>query len=92
MSNTTINYKASNGVTVDIRRPTGIVETVDVSATYHRLNDVAFARIKAATKEAGKGDCLSYTNHQADAVYALSDADMVDVSHDQVAAAGRMGD
>lgn len=89
---TTINYKAGNGVTVVIRRPNGIVETVDVSATYHRLNDASFANIKAATKAAGRGDCLSYTNHTVDASYMLNEVDMVDVSHDQIEAAGRMGD
>jgi hypothetical protein len=55
--------KVHSHAEITIRRTSGEVETVKHPA---KLNDALFARIKAATKAAGKGDCLSYTLHTKD--------------------------
>lgn len=47
-------------VIVEIKRPNGKVETVDISKNYAGMNDILFNRIKKATSEAGKGELLSY--------------------------------
>lgn len=47
---------------IEVKRPNGIVETVDVSETYKSgLTDAMFAKMAAATKAAGRGDMLSYS-------------------------------
>lgn len=45
---------------ITIRRPSGEIE---VATRPEKLNAALFARLKAGTKTAGKGDCLSYTTH-----------------------------
>lgn len=48
--------------TLTIKRPNGNTETVDVSDKFPMgLTDGMFATIKAATADAGRGECLSYT-------------------------------
>lgn len=47
--------------TIEIKRPTGEIETLNVSEKFtNGLTDGMFETIKKATKEAGRGDCLSY--------------------------------
>lgn len=47
--------------TIEIKRPSGEIEIVDVSDKFSQgLTDGMFATIKAATRKAGKGECLSY--------------------------------
>lgn len=47
--------------TINITRPNGEVETVDVSEKFpNGLTDQMFAQIKKATMEAGKGEPMSY--------------------------------
>ena len=48
-------------VTIEVKRPEGHIETVDISKNYRGMGDKQFAVIKAATLKAGKGECLSYT-------------------------------
>jgi hypothetical protein len=52
----------ANQLTLKIRRPNGEIETVDISETFGTLglSQVNFARIKAATAAAGKGEVLSW--------------------------------
>ena len=45
---------------ITIRRPSGEIE---VATRPEKLNAALFARLKAGTKAAGRGDCLSYTTH-----------------------------
>lgn len=48
--------------TVQIKRPEGNIEAVDVSAKFPSgLTDAMFAKMSAATKAAGRGDMLSYS-------------------------------
>lgn len=47
-------------ITFTVKRPSGDIETVDMSDKFGGMNDILFARIKDATAAAGKGDCLSY--------------------------------
>jgi hypothetical protein len=56
MNNVTIHSHSE----ITIRRPSGAIEVVRHPAN---LNAALFARVKAGTKAAGKGDCLSYTTH-----------------------------
>ena len=47
--------------TLTIKRPCGKIEIVDISEKFENgLTDSMFNQIKAATKAAGRGDCLSY--------------------------------
>jgi len=77
MSNT-VHYKETVKVEIDIRRPNGAVETVDITSKYRRLNDAAFAIIRKNTKDAGRGDVLAYRNIEADAEYIKNDVDLID--------------
>lgn len=47
-------------VIITIKRPDGKTEEVDMSNKFAGMNDILFSRIKKATAEAGKGECLSY--------------------------------
>jgi len=76
-----VTYKKTIGVEVVIRRPNGEIEAVDVSSKYYRMTDAAFAKIKAATKAAGRGDALSYRNIQVDEVFEKTQGDMMDDSY-----------
>ena len=56
---TKMTYKTT---TIQIKRPEGNIETVDVSANYPSgLSDIMFAKMAAATKAAGRGDMISYS-------------------------------
>lgn len=46
--------------TITIKRPEGHVEVVDVSEKFFGMTDGLFERVKKSTKEAGKGECISY--------------------------------
>ncbi len=48
-------------ITLTILRPTGVTEIVDVSDKFCGMTPDLFAKIKAATKNAGKGDVKSYS-------------------------------
>ena len=87
-----VTYEKTIRVEIDITRPDGTVETVDVSARYHRMNDVAFDQIKKATKAAGRGEVISYRNIKETMEYKLTEGDLQDVSHDQIIAMSRMGE
>ena len=47
---------------LDIRRPDGTTETVDVTQKFYHLTDPLFHKIQAATRNAGKGEVLRYRN------------------------------
>lgn len=47
-------------VIVDIRRPNGDVETLDISDKFTNMNDALFANLKKQVKAAGRGELLSY--------------------------------
>ena len=47
--------------TITIKRPEGNIEIMDVSDKFRQgLSDQMFEQIKRATKEAGRGECLSF--------------------------------
>lgn len=75
---------------ITIRRPNGNVETVPAPGT-KELNDKLFARIKEATKSAGRGECLSYENLTEEAwVDGPTDAELeADKYHKELKAAYR---
>lgn len=65
--------KVTDGyATITVKRPEGSVETITVKS-FDRLNDILFSKIQKATKEAGKGDVLSYKN--VNATYETEKAD-----------------
>ena len=45
-----------------IKRPSGLVETIDTTAKFATISDSLFAQIKKATADAGKGEVMSYTS------------------------------
>lgn len=47
-------------VTIEIIRPEGHTEIVDVSDKFHNMNDALFATIRKNTMEAGRGEPISY--------------------------------
>ena len=47
---------------LDIQRPNGATETVDVSQKFYHLTDPLFRQIQKATREAGRGEVLRYRN------------------------------
>ena len=47
--------------TITIRRPNGEIETVE-TPKFARINNTLFARIQEATRNAGRGEVLSYDN------------------------------
>jgi len=59
-------------VEITVRRPNGQIETA-VSPKFERLNDILFAKMVKATKDAGRGECLSYRNIEA--VVEMEDSD-----------------
>jgi len=48
---------------IDVKRPNGNIETIDVTAKFRiGLNDKLFAQVVVATRQAGRGDVLCYRN------------------------------
>lgn len=64
--------------TITIRRPSGITETVDVSGKFAvGLTPALFARVQSATRQAGRGEALSYSHSRIPAPnYYKSDLDL----------------
>jgi len=48
-------------ITIEINRPDGQIETVDVSNKFGNMNSDLLNKIRVATKEAGKGDVIKAT-------------------------------
>jgi hypothetical protein len=73
MDTTTTNQPATteessmreSGAYVTVKRPNGAIETV--KTLHYMINDSLFAKMKKATKDAGRGDLLSYENYIAPA-------------------------
>lgn len=80
---TTKHVEIPVAVEITIRRPDGTVETVR-PAGMTQLNDKLFARVKAATAAAGKGQCLSYRNITKATTWEMSAADKVTESSDRM--------
>jgi hypothetical protein len=59
--------------TLTILRPSGKTEIVDVSAKFCGMSPELFAKIKAATKAACKGDVLSYNVTTTEPVMSAAD-------------------
>ncbi|MBC7365914.1 MAG: hypothetical protein H7343_03725 [Undibacterium sp.] len=62
---------SSHTTTVQIRRPSGVIETLDISVHYpFGLDSKKFAAIRQNTRAAGRGEVLGY-----DSVNRISAAD-----------------
>lgn len=72
-----------------IRRPDGTVETV---RRPEKMGASLFAKIKAATKAAGRGDVLSYVNITKTASYTVTAADEMDARSERQARMMRYGE
>ena len=57
---------------ITVRRPNGQIETA-AHPKFETLNDVLFAKIVKATREAGRGECIGYRN--IDAVVEMEESD-----------------
>jgi hypothetical protein len=79
-----INVTIPDGCEISITRPNGDVEIVSNPCGYHELNKVLFAKIKAATKAAGRGDVTSFVNKTKTAVYEVTAADAAEDSSAQI--------
>jgi len=71
---------------LDIERPDGTVETVDVSAKWSHLNDVLVAAIAKATAEGGRGQVLRYRNVVEDRPEPAATCDRCGVEVDRTTA------
>lgn len=47
---------------LEIRRPDGNIETVDVSERFMHLTDILVDKIRTATRDAGRGELIAYRN------------------------------
>jgi hypothetical protein len=55
-----------NKVTIKIKRPAGNVEIVDVTKQFGSMTPAIFAKIKEGTRNAGRGEVLSYEETYVD--------------------------
>jgi hypothetical protein len=59
--------KANSHTEITIRRPNGQIEVVRKDSVLNsKMDDAMFAKIKAATAQAGRGECIGYVNIQID--------------------------
>ncbi len=70
-----INVMVPDGCAITINRPDGTVDVVKNPCGVREMNAALFAKIKAATKAAGKGDAVKFENLKKPAVYTVSEAD-----------------
>jgi hypothetical protein len=81
----TTEVQVDDGFELTIRRPDGTVETKLAEIPgFRACNPQLFARIKAATKAAGKGEVLSYRNLTKAAVYIYTVADEINAGESRV--------
>lgn len=52
--------------TITIKRPTGEIETIDVSDKFTVLNEQIFQQVKKHTAEAGRGEAISWEEEHID--------------------------
>lgn len=75
-------------VLLTVRRPNGEIEKVEVTpGGFKAINDKIFAQMVKATKDAGRGDILSYENIKITEDYTLklTDADIAGIESDKIA-------
>lgn len=70
-----IKVLVSDGCEISITRPDGTVDVVSNPAGIREMNKILFAKIKAATKAAGRGDVTSFVNKTKPATYTVSASD-----------------
>ena len=70
-----IKVMVSDGCEISITRPDGTVDVVVNPAGIREMNKILFAKIKAATKAAGRGDVTSFINKKKPAVYTVTAED-----------------
>lgn len=78
-------YQVPAGVEIVIKRPNGKVETI-MHPTLKQITENQFKQIQRDTKNAGRGDVISYTNIQETKakVIELSEADQAVMSSEAV--------
>lgn len=79
---TTRNY-TDNIVTLKIKRPCGKIEVIDVSDKFMSMNEQRFERIKKATRQAGKGEVLSYNVEKVEKTYSYTDEEMAERRYEE---------
>ncbi len=70
-----IEMMINDGCEITVTRPDGTVEVIQNPCGIRQMNEVLFARLKADTKAAGRGDVTSYINKKKAAVYTVTAAD-----------------
>ena len=79
-----IKVMTSDGCEISVTRPDGTVEVVCNPAGIREMNKILFAKIKAATKAAGRGDVTSFVNKTKPAIYTYTAADAAEDSSEQI--------
>jgi hypothetical protein len=79
-----IHVMVQDGCAITINRPDGAVDVVKNPAGIHEMNPVLFARIRKATKAAGRGDVVKFENFKKPATYTVTDADAATDSSAQI--------
>ena len=69
------NIMVPDGCTITINRPDGTVDVVKNPGGYREMNAALFAKIKAATKAAGRGDVVKFENLKKPSTYVVTEAD-----------------
>lgn len=70
-----IKVMVADGCEIRITRPDGTVDVVSNPAGIRKMNEILFAKIKSATKAAGRGDVTSFVNKTKPAVYTVTAGD-----------------
>lgn len=87
----TIKVTVPSHVLLTVVRPNGEMEVVR-HPTLKSLLDHEFKVIKKMTKEAGRGDVISYENVRVDDEVVLTDADIVGIESDKLSSAMAYGE
>ncbi len=82
----------NDGCEISIRRPNGEIEVISNPAGIREMNKIFFAKIVSATKSAGKGDVLTYTNKTKVVEYTVTEADAATDSSAQIERIMQAGD
>lgn len=87
-----IKIMVSDGCEISVTRPDGTVDVVSNPAGIREMNETLFAKIKAATKAAGRGDVTSFVNKTKPAVYTVTAGDSATDSSTQIAKIMKAGE
>lgn len=80
----TIKVQIRDHLLLTVVRPNGVTEVVK-HPTIKYVTENEFKTIQKMTKDAGRGDVISYENVMKDDVVRLTDADLVGMESDKMA-------